>query len=319
MAGSRSNQPSPRPRPRDDALWWTGFTSACASARSQTTASTTSVATAIPKRAAASPQLPSATAAGTAHTAPSGVHASTSAICSTVSAVNADPDVTLPSTGPTTRITGSTATAAMTSRNRRPDTRRAAADVVAREPMTHVASATTEQTIPATSAAGVRHHSPVIDSTAPTVTSPGTPMIPVSARPVSSERRGMANVTNRAGSMVESSPNAISGTTHQPSTSSDPTSTATSPRMSGSCTLRTAMEPTRTTSASSPYRMPMASPTTCHGLRRNELRRSVSFRLDEVRNHARPSPLTRPPTRSTNRSSRLPSPRTSSTVPAAST
>ena len=153
------------------------------------------------------------------------------------------------------------------------------------------------------------------------VTTPGMPIRPASASPVEQVRRGIANVTNRAGSRVESTPERderdhppaeheqrADEHHHEPA---DVRAPARSARPSSPTTHDGQRAEPVERADDEADDLPRAAP--------QAVAQQRQLQADEVRNHASPSPLTRPPTRSTNRSSRLLSPRTSSTVPAAST
>ena len=115
-------------------------------------------------------------------------------------------------------------------------------EVATRLRVTQVSTATTAATTATTTARGDRDQVTVVVSASTDSTTPGRPTSAAASRPISSRRRGSANVANRRGSRVWSTPVNSTGTTSQPRVMALPRTT-TSERASSTSTNRRATRP----------------------------------------------------------------------------
>ena len=210
--------------------------------------------------------------------APSGVHA-TARAKSGRNPADAETPCDTPATSGPSRISGTIKTTPLTSLKRRDAARLAVAVVATLDSTMHVSTPRTAPSSAARAGRTPRDQVPTVASATRAVAPPGTPISPPNARPVRSCRMGTANVVNRAGSRVMSVAETATGMMPQPRTAAAPTSTTTVCASSLPSCRSISRATTSTPTSPSAYRPPTIRPTSCHGLRRRLLRRSVSLSL----------------------------------------
>ena len=184
----------------------------------------------------------------------------------------------------------------LASLKRREAARLAVAVVTTLDSTTQLSTATTAPTRAPAAGRTPRHQVPTVARATSAVASPGIPIRPPTARPANSWGMGIGEVVNRAGSSVMSAADGNHG-------NNPPAEQGRRTAQHNNClgkerVLLAEEEQRRDAGPTIPraYSPPIARPTSCSGLRRSPLRKSVSFSLRRcATTRAPPSGLFRPP------------------------